>query len=219
MSGDGLNAVVCKRVDFAPGLMILRVEPDGWELPAFKAGQFGVLGLPGSAPRTELSDPDEPAADPDKLIKRAYSIASSPHEKGILELCIQHAEGGIASTYFWAMKPGEQLSLNGPHGRFVLKEPYDYDPVLMCTGTGVAPFRSMVQDLIRKHVKRDIWLFFGTRYEHGILYDSEFRMLANVRRNFHYIPTISRPKEWNGDSVHRKRLGCGFALVRETQTA
>jgi NAD(P)H-flavin reductase len=153
---------------------------------AFQAGQFLIVNVPKG----------------ESVAKRAYSVASPPHEPGVIELCVQHAEGGVASTYFWGLKPGATVSLNGPHGRFVLKQPYDYEPVLMATGTGVAPFRAMIKDLLHQNFTKDVWLLFGTRYEHALLYESEFRTLANLRRNFHYIPTVSRPKEWRGETGH-----------------
>ena len=53
---DQLNAIVTQRIEVAPGLIILRVSPDSWDLPGFEAGQFAVLGLPQSAPRALMSD-------------------------------------------------------------------------------------------------------------------------------------------------------------------
>ena len=52
-----LNATVIQRIEVSPGLVILRVVPDGWELPDFEAGQFAVLGLPPTAPRTIVMVP------------------------------------------------------------------------------------------------------------------------------------------------------------------
>ena len=152
----------------------------------FKAGQFLILNVPQNG----------------NVVKRAYSIASPPHEPTEIELCIQHVEGGAASTYLWKLKEGDSISVSGPHGNFTLKEPLEYDPIFMATGTGVAPFRSMIRYLIHVNFTRDVWLLFGTRYDHGVLYESEFRSLANLRHNFHYIPTVSRPKEWRGDTGH-----------------
>lgn len=152
----------------------------------FKAGQFVIMNVPSDG----------------KVVKRAYSIASPPHDTGAVELCVQHVEGGIASTYFWKLKEGEAASISGPHGNFILKEPLDYDPIFMATGTGVAPLRSMIRYLFQTGCTRDVWLFFGCRYEHAMLYESEFRTLAGSRRNFHYIPTVSRPKEWHGEVGH-----------------
>ena len=152
----------------------------------FKAGQFIILNVPKGG----------------SIVKRAYSIASPPHETNAIELCIQHVEGGVASTYFWKLKEGDTVSISGPHGNFLLKTPLEYDPVFMATGTGVAPLRSMIKHLFQTNFTRDVWLFFGTRYEHALLYESEFRSLASLRHNFHYIPTVSRPKDWRGEVGH-----------------
>ncbi len=152
----------------------------------FQAGQFIILNVPHQG----------------KTVKRAYSVASAPHEPNQIELCVQHAEGGIASTYFWQLKEGDTVSVSGPHGNFILKEPMEYEPVFMATGTGVAPFRAMIKHLIHINFSKNIWLVFGTRYEHTLLYESEFRSLASVRRNFHYLCTVSRPKEWHGEVGH-----------------
>jgi len=153
---------------------------------AFAPGQFIIVNVPKDG----------------AVVKRAYSIASPDYEAGIVELCIQHVEGGIASTFFWKLKEHMPVSISGPHGRFLLKEPVDYDPIFLATGTGVAPFRSMVKHLFHRNVTRDTWLFFGCRYEHALLYEAEFRSLTSMRRNFHYIPTVSRPKEWMGERGH-----------------
>ena len=55
-----LNAVVALRTEISPWLIILRVVPDGWQLPAFTPGQFAVLGLPGSAARVAMSEAEDP---------------------------------------------------------------------------------------------------------------------------------------------------------------
>jgi len=165
------------------GFRLTLVDPPTME---FQAGQFIIMHVPANG----------------AVVKRAYSIASPPHEPQTIELCVQHVEGGIASTYFWGLKEGGAVSISGPHGNFLLKEPFDYDPVFMATGTGVAPLRAMIKHLFRRNVARDVWLLFGTRYEHALLYDSEFRSLAGMRHNFHYVPTVSRPKEWHGEVGH-----------------
>lgn len=152
----------------------------------FQAGQFIIVNVPKDG----------------AVVKRAYSIASPPHEPNAIELCVQHVEGGVASTYFRQLKEGNTVSITGPHGRFVLKEPLDYEPVFMATGTGVAPMRSMIRHLFHINCTQTVWLLFGARYEHALLYESEFRSLANLRHNFRYVPTVSRPKEWHGESGH-----------------
>jgi hypothetical protein len=52
MAVNNLNAIVTQRIEVSPGLLILRVAPDGWELPEFSAGQFAVLGLRASSARS-----------------------------------------------------------------------------------------------------------------------------------------------------------------------
>ena len=87
-----LNAVVTLRNEVSPWLMILQVVPDGWmgrhTLPHYVPGQFTSLGLFGSASRCALAEPEMPPADPDKLIKRAYSIVSSPGNHEFLEFYV-----------------------------------------------------------------------------------------------------------------------------------
>ena len=60
----------------------------------------------------------------------------------------------------------------------------------------------MIRHLFHGNMTRSISLLFGTRYEHALLYESEFRTLASLRRNFHYFPTVSRPKVWHGEVGH-----------------
>ena len=171
----------------------------------FEPGQFVIVhvptkGLPASTRALSAAQPAGQAGG--SLLKRAYSIACPPHEEGVIELCIQHVEGGAASTFFWQLKEGMPVTLSGPHGRFTLKQPITYEPVLMATGTGVAPFRSMLKYLFHVNVTQPIWLLFGTRYEHALLYEAEFRAMASLRHNFHYLPTVSRPKDWHGEIGH-----------------
>jgi len=169
---------------------------------AFEAGQFVIIHVPKDLPAAPPEVRARAAQAGGSTIKRAYSIASPPHEEGVIELCIQHVEKGIATTYFWQLKEGMPVTLSGPHGRFTLKQPLAYEPVFMATGTGVAPFRSMIKHLFHVNATQPIWLFFGCRYEHTLLYEAEFRALASLRHNFHYIPTVSRPKEWAGEAGH-----------------
>ena len=103
-----LNATVLQRVNITPELMILRVASDGWELP-----EFGVLGLPGSHPRHELSDPEDPPAPREKLIRRAYSVASSSLERQYVEFYITLVRSGALTPRLWTLETGHKLWL-GP---------------------------------------------------------------------------------------------------------
>ena len=104
--------MVSQRVEVAPGLIVLRVVADGWELPDFTPGQFTVIGLPGAAPRCPTSDPDEKPVNPDKLIKRAYSIASSSVAKEYLEFYITLVQSGALTPRLFHLGIGDRLWLS-----------------------------------------------------------------------------------------------------------
>ena len=96
----------------------------------FKSGQFVTLDLPIHE-------------KPNKRW-RSYSISSWADGSNVFELCIVLLEGGAGTTYlFNEIKEGSELTLRGPVGVFTLPEPIEKDLFLICTGTGIAPFRSM----------------------------------------------------------------------------
>lgn len=148
----------------------------------FRAGQFITMDLPIGEKRRDRW--------------RSYSIASSP-QADLLELCIVKLEGGKATSYlFDEGEVGMPIRFKGPEGMFVLPEEITTDLVFICTGTGVAPFRSMIQDLLAEgQTQHNIHLIFGTRQVEGILYREEFEVLAQQYPNFSYSVALSREKE------------------------
>lgn len=145
-------------------------------------------------------------------VAKPYSIASPPGRHRDLEICIKRVEGGYVSNYCDRLSGGESFEIRGPIGKFHLKEPIDSDLVFLATGTGVAPFRSMLRGLFpieprdsawppyRFGTDRQVWLLFGVRHEAEILYEQEFRRMAQRYATFHFIPTISRPRQWRGET-------------------
>ena len=105
------------------------------------------------------------------------------------------------SNYLCDLKEGETVPMEGPYGKFVIREPMEKGVLFVATGTGIAPFRSQINDLLKSGEAegKDLWLFFGIRYETDILYQDEWKTLAEKYPNFHYIQTISRPKSWTGE--------------------
>lgn len=153
----------------------------------FKAGQFVVMDLPIGDKRMQRW--------------RSYSIANAPSEENKeLEFCIVRLENGAAGKYFFEeVKIGTVLKFKAPDGNFCLPETIDHDIVMVCTGTGVAPFRSMLWDIYKQKIPHQkIHLIFGTRYKEGILYQSEFETLKNLLPNFRYDVALSRAEDWNG---------------------
>jgi CDP-4-dehydro-6-deoxyglucose reductase len=152
---------------------------------SFKPGQFVTLDLPISEQRNKRW--------------RSYSIASMPDGSNIIELLIVQLEGGLASSYiFDEIKVGSTLMLRGPQGVFVLPYNLDNELFLICTGTGIAPYRSMVQYIHHHKIPfNKIYLIFGTRTQADLLYEQEMAMLEQQMPGFKYIPTLSR-ELWEG---------------------
>jgi ferredoxin--NADP+ reductase len=208
-----LNAVVTHRIEAASGLIILRVAPDGWKLPEFKAGQFVVLGLPGSAPRVPLSDPDPAPADPSKLIRRAYSIASSSLTKDELEFYVTLVRSGELTPRLFALQPGDKLWLSSkPTGLFTLRDiPADKNVIMVATGTGLAPYMSMLRTHLAARSHPRYAAVIGARHSWDIAYSAELVTMQRLSPSLAYIPIVSRPAEepvrWSGETGHVQELG------------
>lgn len=146
----------------------------------FRPGQFVTLDLPIH----------------EKLNKRirSYSIASWPDGTNVIELVIVLLEGGAGTHYlFNEVTVGSELTLRGPQGVFTLPEPIEKDLFFICTGTGIAPFRSMSHHLLNHNIPhKDVYLLFGCRHFSDCLYGAELKGLAERLPGFHYIPTFSR---------------------------
>jgi len=199
MSADNqelYNATVIGREEINPQLVILRVRPDA-EMFNFKPGQFGVLGLPGSAPRVVESTPEEVPSDPDKLIRRAYSIASSSLEKRYVEFYLTLITSGQLTPRLFALKHGSRVFL-GPKasGIFTLDRVAPEKAVVMvATGTGLAPYISMLRTMLVNDSQRRFVVLHGARYGWDLGYRGELESLARLRPNFTYIPSITRPDQ------------------------
>lgn len=107
---------------------------------------------------------------------------------------------GLTSNYLCDLRPGDELRLSGPNGkRFVLPaRPEEHDYVFFATGTGIAPFRGMVLDLLRRAPQSRIALVMGAPYETDLLYDDLFAELAGRHPGFVYRPTLSRQPQRDG---------------------
>ena len=199
-----LNAIVTHRVEVASGLIILRVAPDGWDLPEWTAGQFAVLGMPAGAPRVEVADKEETPPKADRLIRRAYSIASGTGEKNYLEFYITLVHSGALTPRLFALRPGDPVFLGKKiSGMFTLdKVEADQNLVLVGTGTGLAPYMSMLRSELEIRPDRHIAVFQGARHSWDLGYRGELTAMQRISPTFHYVPIISRPKKeltpWGG---------------------
>jgi ferredoxin--NADP+ reductase len=199
MSADNqgsYNATVIGREEINPQLVVLRVRPDT-KLFDFKPGQFAVLGLPGSAPRVAEAAPEETATEPDKLIRRAYSIASSSLERRYVEFYLTLITSGQLTPRLFALKHGSRVFL-GPKasGIFTLdRVAPEKAVILIATGTGLAPYISMLRTMLVNDAQRRFVVLHGARYGWDLGYRGELESLARLRPNLTYIPSITRPDQ------------------------
>ena len=131
---------------------------------------------------------------------RSYSIASAPDGSNRIELVIVLAEQGLGTTYlFNEIKEGSEITMRGPHGLFTMPpQTAEQDLLLICTGTGVAPFRSMVNHIATNNLPhKNVHLIAGVRLQSDLLYHEELKELEARMPQFHYHPTLSR-EDWGG---------------------
>ncbi|MEY4669751.1 MAG: Ferredoxin--NADP reductase [Pseudomonadota bacterium] len=197
-----LNSTVVGRVDITPELMILRVKPDGG-VPAFQPGQYVALGLPGAAPRYPGAPEESEVPAADKLIKRAYSIGSSPVAGDFFEFYIAIVANGALTSRLAMVKEGDRIfSQPKVTGTFTLEGvPEDHNLVLVSTGTGLAPFMSMVRTPSVWTPQRRITIVHGVRYPQDFAYADELSSFASANSRFTYLPIASRA---DGSFVGRK---------------
>jgi CDP-4-dehydro-6-deoxyglucose reductase, E3 len=134
-------------------------------------------------------------------IGRAYSIASPPRSDGTFEIAVTKVPTGPGSTYLHSIEPGTSLRMTHAQGFFTLN-PVVRPVIMVATGTGVCPLRSMIldtdQDADREPDARFV-LLFGVRTEEDILYRAQFETLASRWPGFSFVPSLSRGSDaWQG---------------------
>ena len=141
-----------------------------------------------------VGNPYGPSGGTDS-IKRNYSVASWPDGTNKFELIITYLEGGKMSEYlFKEAKIGDEVGYKGPMGVFTLPDNLmDRDIYFVSTGSGISPFRSMINYLHQNKIPfKNIKLFFGTRTEDDLVYRKELERIQEELPNFEFIPTLSR---------------------------
>lgn len=161
-------------------------EPDTIDMIAGQFVQFKV-------PEYELTD--EP-------VYRAYSMSSPPSSTGEVELEIRLVPNGICTTYVHQyLKEGEEVTINGPYGDFFLRDT-ERDIVCIAGGSGMAPIKSILLDMLEKGVNRRVRYFFGARSKRDLFLMDEMKELEGKLPNFEFIPALSEPQpedNWEGE--------------------
>ena len=174
------EAQVVSIQNLAPKVKSFSLKVEDEEKRNFKPGQFITLDLPVGTKRLDRW--------------KSYSLANAPEASDTFELCIVRMPDGKGTEYlFEELKEGESLSFKGPEGSFVLPNDLDREIVLICTGTGVAPFKSMIDHVFLKKIPyKNIHLIFGTRTMEDVLYREAFEKYAREDSRFEYSICLSR---------------------------
>lgn len=170
----------------------MRVEPRGWTLPHFEPGQWATLGLP---------DPEGEG----RFLRRVYSIASAPDQPH-LEFYIQLVKEGEFTTRLWHLHPGDALWVAPNIAGFFTLEPVPAgaDLALFSTGTGLAPFVSMLRHFPAGRWRRCV-VAHGARCVAELGYRDELTALAE-RGEVVYLPLVTREPEGSGWTGRRGRV-------------
>lgn len=166
----------------AEEVMIVRLGlPDGVRIP-YRAGQYFNVVLEDGA-------------------RRAFSFATAPDDADDIEMHVRLVPGGRFTTHvFEVMKPGDKLIIEGPFGRFHLRES-DRPLIFVAGATGFAPVKSMLEHAFRTGSARRMILYWGARRP-GDLYRRDLaETWAREHPNFRFVPVLSQPAPedaWSG---------------------
>lgn len=140
-----------------------------------------------------------------KGLRRSYSIANSAHQEHSIELHIRHVPGGVFSNYlFDELKLETLLRLHGPHGTFFVRDS-DAPIIFLAGGTGFAPVKAMVEQLLEDNSNRQIYIYWGVRTIDA-LYTKVADLWQENNDNIKFVPVLSGSSDnWQGRHgfVHR----------------
>lgn len=126
-----------------------------------------------------------------KGVKRSYSIANASSSNKEVELHIRKVPKGEMSTrIFGELKENQLMRIEGPKGTFFVKDG-DKPLILIATGTGIAPIKAMVEDLVSREDTRNIYIYWGMQYSDEI-YCKELESLATKHEHIELTPVLSR---------------------------
>ena len=197
-------------MDVAVLVDIIKETKSNWrfifESPLYDNLKF----VPGQLVQLGYNESDEANGVPEYMVTRNYSVASWPDGSNKFELIVTFLPGGqMSKKLFYNSKVGDEFFYKGPMGVFTLPDNLiDRDVYFVSTGSGISPFRSMINYIHKNKIPfKNIKLFFGTRTEEDLVYRNELENIQKELPNFEYIPTLSR-EQWNGKEgyVHEHYL-------------
>ncbi len=130
---------------------------------------------------------------------RYYSLASPSTQTGSLRLLVSLADQGDGENFLAQQVEGAIVHFHGPFGSFSLQDDKDKHILFVATGTGIAPFLSMLSALLTEPRSTPITLYWGLRNERDLYYQEELQGLADLHTSFSFVTTLSQAdQEWSG---------------------
>ena len=171
-------------------IVSLRLKLPGDETISFKAGQYMQLH---TRPYNKIKE----------SVFRAYSIANQPSDNKAIELIVRQVPDGICTTYVHTqLQEGDPVKISGPYGDFFLRGNCS-ELIMIAGGSGLAPIRSIILDVLEKGLDLKMNFFFGAVTKKDLYYLDYFNDLADKHENFNFIPALSKPApedEWEGET-------------------
>lgn len=152
-----------------------------------------------------------------KGIKRSYSIANAQQVSSGLELHIRKVTNGkMSEAVFSGLKENQLMRIEGPKGTFFIRQ--STKPlILLAGGTGIAPVKAMLEELLADKDKREIHIYWGMNAKNSF-YLKKLVELAALHSNIHYIPVLSSDEQWEGRMGFVHQAVCDdFDLLNEYQ--
>jgi NAD(P)H-flavin reductase/ferredoxin len=195
-----VNAKVYRLTRAAPDVTILQLRFPAGTKVKFKAGQYLSVKL-------------------DDGTFRHFSMANPPHQNDGIELHIRHVPGGKFSQRIAdSLAVGDQLEVSLPYGDFYLREECDSPIILLASGTGFAPIKSLVEDAIKRKLTRSMVLYWGARKPQDLYKADLPQKWAAQLPWFRFVPVLSEagPQDgWDGRTgfVHQAVMDDIASLV------
>ena len=135
-------------------------------------------------------------------LNRSYSIANRSNNKNMLEFFIKKYKRGLMSKYlFEEAQVNDLLRIEGPLGSFFLRESQCENIIFLATGTGIAPIKSILENILEapnNFIKKKFWIFIGARYKEDLIWSPTS---SNNKIQIKYFPVLARQdNDWNGES-------------------
>jgi len=169
----------------------IRIRMEGPKLD-FKPGQFIMISWPNQE-------------EPDKPIKRAYSVSSSP-TKDYLEISVREVKEGFVSKELQNIKAGDNLELTGPFGPFYFDETKDKDVIMIGCGCGIMPFNSMLSYISDKKLPTKVKYFSTHQKAEDITYRKEFEEIEKNNPNIKLNFSITRDPDNTDQKLRKGRI-------------